>query len=621
MILLLFDIFTSIVVPHFLKKSMEPFVFRFSEHTSSRKPGSVLPYILFIFVGVAVVFAAYYASGLKGSNERVGEAFATEVDGAKAQQFRQEFEALEARFNSVHEIKRTKISSEDIDIYDKAVSAFEQYLVYSGIDSRVNLRLDKMRRKLHSLRADKIREHTLKIEAEAEKLADAKQYAEAEKLFREAAEHERRIETQFASADKRNHARTVNLHNRMLAMQAIPMMAQADALENEGLEALNAQNWRLANQKLRAALKIQNRLWADYRAVIPADSQRIARLNQFVETVESSTDYEEIEALRKSAETAEANHDWKTAAEIWDKAYRRQELLQKNFPRSQFASSERLKLLGEALANTAARPDFLEFCRNMDEIRQAIRSRRTETVPVLARKNAVIAARLHERFPHNTLLSGKVRDMLAYLDIKSRDIPQIQNAFFGLLIPIPGIPETQSKMMKTEVSQALYTFVVGNNPSANAASSDLPVESVSYEDVETFCRRLGAIIGHRVRPPSMEEFLAATGTFDGEKIETEAWTLENSGAQIHPCASKTANSSGFFDLYGNVSEWIYENRKSGEIAGTAVGGDCQFPRELLSQEHVQKSILKEKSRLRGFRVVVDFNVPFDYGIETAASSK
>lgn len=599
---------------------MKPLSSNLSEVTLRRKRGSVLPYVLFIVVGVAVVFASYYASGLKGSNKQINENFAAKIDGTKAQQCRQEFEALEARFNSIHEIKRNKITSEDIDIYDKAVTAFEHFLAYSGLDTRVNLRLDKMRRKLHSLRADKIREHTLVVEAKAEELALEGKYAEAEKLFREAAEHERRIETQFALAEKRNHARTVNLHNRMLAAQAIPMMKQADVLEAEGVAALDAQNWRLANKKLREALKIQTRLWTDYRAVIPSDSRRIATLNRYVETVESSTDYEEIESLRKTAEAAEAARDWKVAAETWDKAYRRQELLQKNFPRSRFADARRLKDLGEALANTAARPDFLEFCENMEALQQAIRSRKTETVPVLARQNAVIAARIEERFPNNTLLSEDMRELLAYLDVKSRDIPQIQNAFFAQLLPVPGLGD-QTKMMKTEVSQALYTFVVGNNPSANATDSNLPVESVSYEDVAMFCRHLGAVIGYRVRPPSMEEFLAAAGPYDAEKIEDVAWTLENSGAQIHPCATKAANGAGFFDLYGNVSEWIYETREEGKLTGTAVGGDCQFPKELLASEHVQKSILKEKSRLRGFRVVVDFNVPFDYGIRPSEQKK
>lgn len=579
------------------------------KHARSRhKRGGALAFILTLLVGIAVVFGSYYASSLKGSRERTDENFVLKIDGEKALQRKRECENFEAQFNSVHEIKRDKITAEDVDIYEKAVTAYEQYLAYSGIDVRVNLRLDKMRRKLHSLRADKIREYTQEVERKAELLADKKNYVEAEKLFRDAAEHERRIETQYALADKRNHARTVHLQNRMLAMQAIPMTARAEELEKRGTEALEKSEWKTANRLLRDALKLRNRLWTDYRAVVPADSRRIAKLNQLIETVESSTDFEAVEKLRKAAEQAEVAHDWKAAHEAWDKAYRRQLLIEKNFPRSRFANAENRKALEESLANTGARSDFLTFKENMKTIREAIRSRQTENVPFLARSNAVIAARIQEKFPRSTLITPELQNTLAYLNIKGRDIAQIQNAVFALLLPVPGAPES-TRMMKTEVSQALYTFVAGNNPSADANESGAPVESVSYEDVEKFCRELGIIVGYRVRPPTLEEFAAATGEFDESKIDEQAWTLGNSEAHIHRCASKAPNAAGFYDLYGNVSEWIFEERKPDSISGTAVGGDCQFPEKLLQKEHIQKAMLKEKSRLRGFRVIVDFSRP------------
>lgn len=565
--------------------------------------------LLILIVGAAVICGSYYASKLKGSRERVDETFALQVDGEKAQQRRRESENLEARFNSVHEIKRDKITAEDIDVYEEAVKAYEQYLAYSGLDARINFRLDKMRRKLHSLRADKIRENTLKLEKEAELLASAEKYAEAEKLFRNAAEQERRIETQYALADKRNRARTLHLQNRMLGMQAIPLLAKAEDFEKRGTEALEKSEWKTANRFLRDALKIRNLLWTDYRLIVPADSRRIAVLNQLVETVDSSADFEDVEKLRKEAVAAEAKHDWKAALEAWEKACRLQQQIEKNFPRSRFASEKRRIELEEALANTGARAEFLEFQKNMQAIRERIRTRQTEEIPFLARSTAVIAARIQEKYPRSTLISKDVQKDLAYLNVKSRDIAQIQKAFFDLLIPVPGIPADKIKMMKTEVSQALYTFVVGNNPSADTSQVGAPVESVSYEDVQAFCRDLSVIVGYYVRPPSLEEFQAALGEFDAEKIQDQAWILGNSEAKIHRCGTKEPNAAGFYDLYGNVSEWIYDADPEDEISGTAVGGDCQFLEELLQKEHIQKAMLKEKSRLRGFRVLVDFSRP------------
>lgn len=574
-----------------------------------RKRGGIVAVLLILIIGAAVICGSYYASTLKGSRERVDETFAQKIDGEKAMQRKQESENLEARFNSVHEIKREKITSADIDVYEQAVTAYEQYLAFSGIDTRTNLRLDKMRRKLHSLRADKIRENTLKLEKEAEKLADANKHAEAEKLFRQAAEQERRIETQYALADKRNHARTVQLQNRMLAMQSIPLLAKAEKLEKEGTAALEKNDWKNANRLLREALKIRNLLWNDYRLIVPADSKRIAKLNQLIETVDSSADYEDVERLRQEALHAESIHDWKLALSAWDKAYRLQRLLEKNFPRSKFATEKRRLELEESLANTGARADFITFQENMETIRKAIREHKTDNVPFLAHRNTIIAARILEKYPRSTLITQDLQKDLAYINVKSRNIPQIQKALFDLLIPIPGYDAEKIKMMKTEVSQALYTFVAGNNPSADTTQNNAPVESVSYEDVQSFCKNLSLIIGYDVRPPSLEEFLAAAGTFDATKISDQAWTLGNSEAKIHRCASKAANDAGFYDLYGNVSEWIFEPVRKDDISGTAVGGDCQFPEALLQKEHIQKTMLKEKSRLRGFRVIVDFSKP------------
>ena len=569
-----------------------------------KKRGGVGAFLLMILAGAVVVAACWYASSLKGSKERTDDSFALQVDGDKAQACHREFLALEAKFNSAHEIKREKIAPEDIDVYEQAVAAYEKYLAYSGIDVRSNLRLDKMRRKLHTLRGDKIRERTLKLEAEAERLAEKKSYAAAEKLFREAAEQERRIETQYALAEKRSHARTVGLHNRMLAMQAIPMEARAAALEKSGTDALEKQDWRAANRDLREALKLRNRLWSDYRAVSASDSQSIARLNQLVETVDSSADFEKTENFRKEALDAEARKDWKAAAEAWEKTWRTQQLLEKNFPRSRFASAERRREIEAARANTEARPDFAEFQENDAALREAIRERGTDRVQLLARSNAVIAARIAEKFPQSTLITPEMRTRLAYLNVKSRDLPQIQKAVFDALLPIPGVPAEARRMLRTEVSQALYTFVMDENPSADAAEPLAPVESVSFEDAEAFCARLAVLLGRAVRLPTIEEFLAAAGTFDEATIEEHAWTLENSDARIHRCGTRAPNAAGFCDLYGNVSEWISATDDDG-VSATAVGGDCQFPTKLLAAEHVQKSLRKEKSRLRGFRVVVE----------------
>ncbi len=42
------------------------------------------------------------------------------------------------------------------------------------------------------------------------------------------------------------------------------------------------------------------------------------------------------------------------------------------------------------------------------------------------------------------------------------------------------------------------------------------------------------------------------------------------------------------------------------------GGDCQSLIEMLEKNKIEKALYNEKSRIRGFRVVVDFSKPIDF---------
>src|SRR5207244_4318120 len=59
-----------------------------------------------------------------------------------------------------------------------------------------------------------------------------------------------------------------------------------------------------------------------------------------------------------------------------------------------------------------------------------------------------------------------------------------------------------------EVTQKAWQSVMGNNPSANRASDDLPVENISWLDVVAFCNRL-----------SEREKRQACYRIDGGKVE------------------------------------------------------------------------------------------------------
>ena len=115
----------------------------------------------------------------------------------------------------------------------------------------------------------------------------------------------------------------------------------------------------------------------------------------------------------------------------------------------------------------------------------------------------------------------------------------------------------------TEVTQDLWNAVMGSNPSGNKGEN-LPVENVSWNDCQEFCKRLSDLTGRNFRLPTEAEWeYAARGgnrsrgyKYSGSNdIGSVAWYNDNSNGKTHSVASKQANELGLYDMSGNVFEW------------------------------------------------------------------
>lgn len=119
---------------------------------------------------------------------------------------------------------------------------------------------------------------------------------------------------------------------------------------------------------------------------------------------------------------------------------------------------------------------------------------------------------------------------------------------------------------ETEVTQALWKAVMHSNPSF-IKGDNLPVGDISWNDCQTFIRKLNSLTGKTFRLPTEAEWeFAARGgnksrhtQYSGsDKTADVAWYDKNSKKQPHPVKTKQANELGIYDMSGNVFEWCQD---------------------------------------------------------------
>jgi hypothetical protein len=512
----------------------------------------------------------------------------------------QESIELEARFEEV--LAMHDAGPEDLILLKQALEKQQEYLsAINGVDSGAQQRKVELEERYQTLAAESIRVESFELEAEAELLAAKKDYEQARVKYRDAFRKQQQINETYPLSSAYNVSRATRLERVARYLTAEPLLQRSIALEKEADALIDAQEWAQAEERLQQAMDLQDKLNREYRGTNQASVARLEGLRIKLVGIRSGQSYVEIERVVQMADSQRALNENLEAAALYEEAARLQRQLNEAYRDSPYASSERVS---EYLRKSQTAESYelgLEIERNHDSMQKLLSERRTyEAAEVIARLRRDIK-QMQEAYPRSSLNDEDLQLKVRYLNLVQNDLGFIQDRIYDAILPVPDVDSW--RMLRTEVPQALYSLIMGTNPSRNQGDVR-PVDSVSWVEAKNFCERLSWILGKSVRLPTENEFRQALGPLRYVVLEDHVWSVSDSDGVPQAVATKEAFSSGFYDLLGNVSEWLESIDRFETEDAKHIGGHAQDRLESIFTVPIREAPRGERNRLTGFRIVV-----------------
>lgn len=577
---------------------------RHSRHRSydeRQQRAAQVRWVIFVIV-IAALFAAAYFLAKTGPNlvdeERAQPSATTPELEERWQSLRNQAEDLRQEFDQL--AADGEVSLDDLRPLRRAIANLRTIVSERGADGLLSDEASSLEQLLtvYDLHMGEfIHTEVQQVRTRAETLRNQGNLAAATLLFEQAADLQKRLNNEHPRSPHADLLQESQLDQATEETRLRPLHQQSLELEARARQLRNEERLKEAMDALEQAVAIEQNLVDNHFGSPFTDLTRLRRLQSELEDVRAQVPVFEIERLLDRAAALQAEGDTTAALAHLEQAVAKQREVNRQFAGTTHASEQRLLQLETRYQSLASLESATAVRTGLETIAAQLREHDVRAAEALIASTARDLRQIDDAYPLSEHVSETMRERLAYLNGMRGRLEEIHAAVRGNLIPL----DSSGRLFDREVPQALFDLV-GDSPGASASPDNLPAASVTWHEAEAFCRRLSWILGSEVRLPSGQDFRRAVGEIDRGWIEAHAWHSRNSDRNAQPVATRAPSAAGFYDLIGNVAEWL-DAPSSADDAPVA-GGSARDNPVLLSAIPFESNPKSERNRFVGFRFIV-----------------
>ena len=556
--------------------------------------------ILVIFAA-ALVLAFFYFLTLLGPGKKVEYDYVYIDPERESKDILKESEMLEDEFEKAS--LAAKVTEADIEKLRRAIALQEVYIDKARLIDRAPAeRLLKLQTRLDDTEAAPLAEIIVELEKKALAAETEEKDSEAVEIYKQLYDLQSRINTDYPHSKYKDIRKSAQFDSRVKMFLARPMYLKSVEAENAAREALEKGDWATAQLQFEKAIETITQMNSTYPTSVYTDFARLQKLDIELDSLKSSSLAAKINDYLEKARSAEAAGDHILASESYGDAVQVQKELNRLFPKSEHASDEKISDYEKKRVDAYSWKFAKEIVEQDKLLNRALYDGDFEKAKDISLNLLRKSEQFKTNFPRSQTVNDDLILRLRYITFMANNIPQIQKQVLGNLQKIEGFDSVE--MLKTEVPQDLFILIMQENPSRDSDNPRKPVDSVTAEEISRFCNRLSWILGRNVSLPSKAQFKAAVGSLRYADLNEISWNNINSGGHTHPVATKKPNDRGFYDLLGNVGEYVISDDEDAVSGYKIIGGGAQTQTDSMLDLSEFSMDEKQRNRMVGFRIVV-----------------